>query len=471
MRRLVAGAAAGALVLTAGACELEQVTVGSGERRAVVHAVLNADALQQVVLVEELLTGRVSIDTVRSFSPGDPIATAGGIPIAGAQVVVARVGGDSVVATEDRIGSRGTGVYRLASSTQPGPFAGVLSLVPGGRYRIAVRTTDGRVVTGETVIPGRPAGLAPGAGSTAGSFPFNRTRDTVRLRWSPSAGARTYAIRLESPIGPWSFVNDSLRFDLAGDLRNVFAEGIPSAFFPGFSQRLTVAAVDTNFYDYYRSGNDPFSGTGLINRLRGGIGLFGALMPLESRVLEVRADPRVPVEPAEGTFVGTSGTVPPLSGTLRIWLEGTTGEFRRLTGNISATGISGTTQTTSPHLGVVRDGRVSLAILRSASVLDTGWVLAGTLRGDTLDATITPYRQSDTRSVPIRFRRTGPPPTWPRAGPAGAPGARVPEARSGVRGGVGDALRHAMDARRRLLQRREARASAEAPRWQSAQTP
>lgn len=445
----------------AGGCELEQVTVTETEPRAVVHAVLNGDATQQVVLVEEMLTGRVAPDSQRAFTPLDPIASAGGVPISEATVHVGRVGGDSVLAAEDGHQGRGTGVYRLSSTTTEGSFSSTLSLVPGARYFIRVRTTDGRMVSGETTLPGRPAGVDPGEGSTATASRFNRTTDTVRLRWTGAPAARTYAIRLETPFGPFAFFNDETRFDIAGSLRNILATGLPSAFWPGFAQRLTLAAVDTNFYDYYRSNNDPFSGTGLINRLEGGVGLFGALMPIEARTLLVRADPRTPPEPAEGTFTGSTGVGPiSITAALRVWLEGGSGEFRRLSGNLTASGLSGSGPTTYPHIGTVNGDRVRIAVLRSQSAIDTGWVIAGTLRGDTLDATLAAHRSAG-MSFPITFRRTGPPPTWPPS-----EGVRAPDAASGD----GRALRHALEARR-IGQRRAARASAEAPRWHSPQTP
>ena len=53
--------------------------------------------------------------------------------------------------------------------------------------------------------------------------------------------------------------------------------------FPGFRQDVLVAAVDSNFYDYYRTNNDPFTGAGIISRLTGGLGLFGSLVSAHDR--------------------------------------------------------------------------------------------------------------------------------------------------------------------------------------------
>src|SRR6185503_14289810 len=101
---------------------------------------------------------------------------------------------------------------------------------------------------------------------------FNRDRDTVVLNWQPVSRARTYAVRVESPHGPFFLFTDSTHLTLTGALRNLFADDIPRVFVPGFRQQVTITAVDSNFYDYYRTQNDPFTGSGLISRIRGGIG-------------------------------------------------------------------------------------------------------------------------------------------------------------------------------------------------------
>ncbi len=68
---------------------------------------------------------------------------------------------------------------------------------------------------------------------------------------------------------------------------------------PGFHQDILVAAVDSNFYDYYRTNNDPFTGAGIISRINGGLGLFGSLVTLTNGTLTVIADQ---TEPIEGRF-------------------------------------------------------------------------------------------------------------------------------------------------------------------------
>ena len=58
-----------------------------------VHAVLDPVPFTQVVLVEELLTGRVRI-TDQVPDSADPIVSGGGVPISGARVVITASSGD-----------------------------------------------------------------------------------------------------------------------------------------------------------------------------------------------------------------------------------------------------------------------------------------------------------------------------------------------------------------------------------------
>ena len=73
-------------------------------------------------------------------------------------------------------------------------------------------------------------------------------------------------------------VTDSLGIALPADLYNPFAgdSGRP-VFEVGREYTLGVAVTDTNYYDYVRSRSDPFTGRGFLNRLDGGIGVFGSV--------------------------------------------------------------------------------------------------------------------------------------------------------------------------------------------------
>ena len=175
---------------------------------------------------------------------------------------------------------------------------------PGGRYALNIRTADGLVVTGTTLVP--QFALDPRASVPVRFGPFRRDRDTLSLSWQSVPNARTYGLRIDSPFGAFQLFSDSTRLHLAGDLRNVFASDLQRVFIPGFQQSYAVYAADTNFFDYYRSRNDPFTGSGIINRLQGGIGLFGSTVNIDASSVDVT---QATTEPAfEGDYEIVQGS-------------------------------------------------------------------------------------------------------------------------------------------------------------------
>lgn len=387
------GAVALALLAAGGlaaGCELNEVVVAQPPTSLVVHAVLNTDADSQLVLVEETLTGRVQIDTTLRYDPADPIRTGGGVPASGARVVIARPAtGDSVVAVERVIGGRPTGVYVF--DARPG-VAGALSIDPAARYTLRIETVDGRVVTGATTVPGPIPGWVRGAGLVPTPQAIDRARDTVQLAWANIPGARTYGVRVETPYGPWFFFNDSTRFALAGSLRNFFTAGVPSVWVPGFVQRTGVAAVDTAFFDYYRSGNDPFGGTGLISRLDGAIGLFASAVPLLSRDVSVT---QAALTPLDARWAAPGDT-------FDLWLESPGPDRSAVSG---AARIATAPAARPGVLGSLQGDRLRLAALRGASPSDTLWTFDGRQRGDSITGTVSVGGAG--RAVTLR--RAGPP--------------------------------------------------------------
>ena len=271
--------------LLASGCKFNEITIPQTAPAIVVHAVLNPTLLTQVVLVERTLTGSVAVND-SLFNPADPIVSDGGVAVNQAQVVLTDSTGKSATAIEDVTeDNRRTGVYRINLNAP---------LQPGERYTLRITTTDGQVVTGETRIP------QPLATSTdALTRTFNRDTDTLTVTWNPAPLTRAYAVRVESPFGPYFLFTDSTRLRFVGDARNPFASNLEHLFIPGFRQQVTIAAVDSNFYDYYRTNNDPFTGAGIISRLQGGLGLFGSLVPVTGGTLNVTA---AQTEPVEGRF-------------------------------------------------------------------------------------------------------------------------------------------------------------------------
>ena len=223
------------------------------------------------------------------------------------------------------------------------------------------------------------------------------------VEWAAASGARSYFVRIETPFGPRSFFTDSTRVRLTGGLRNADVDALPRVFIPGFPQAVTVSAVDSNYYDWYRTRNDRISGVGLINRVRGGIGVFGSLVRLRFEDLRVVAPQP---EPAAGVFrfVGTEAervSTPYL--TLELYVES------RAARADQADALSGRYQK-RPFIGMIgcvvcgllgtaRQGRVELALLRDWYASDTAEVFTGEIRGDTL---VGFYRW---QGGPVRFVR------------------------------------------------------------------
>jgi hypothetical protein len=255
-------------------CDLGSSTIPQTDPLIVVHAVLNPSLIQQVILLEESRTGK---KPPIAADPNNLIVGSGGIPIVGASVQL-----------EDE-----TGAIYNAAEARAGIYVVGIAAQPGRRYQLKVQAL-GKTVTASTVVPrGVIAGAAP-------LVPFNRDRDTAKVSLPEVEFARGYFLRIDAPISAFSVVTSDREISITGDTRNLFTENLLRVFFPGFEQTLTVAAVDTNLYDYYRSRSDPFSGIGLINRVQGGLGVFGSIAVIERRILDVTQD--FSGHPLEDTF-------------------------------------------------------------------------------------------------------------------------------------------------------------------------
>lgn len=364
------------VMLIASACTFDEKVVSVPRAQVVVHAVLNPGAAENEVLVEQTLTGTANIVQGQRYDPADPIRSAGGLPISGADVTVTGPDGElrgrEILLPVPSGASRGTGRYVLYR----GAFASILATIRrGARYTLRVRAPDGTVVTGTTIVPDA-ATFVPGSRFD----PFNRDRDSLRLAWSPVPGARTYLVRIESPFGPYLMFSDSTRLSLPGTLRNFFAPNLERTFIPGFRQRSTLAAVDTNFYDYYRSRNDPFTGSGIINRLQGGVGLFGAAVNLDIRTLDVTQNPRDPAVEGEYEAVLTPTLPRPVADIFRLYVE-TPGEPAALSGWFGRNRTSGILE---GLIGTRTNGRIVIEFLENQNALDTIAVFRGVASGDSL---------------------------------------------------------------------------------------
>ena len=362
-----------ALLALLTACEIEKVAIPRTEARLAVHAVLSATASSQVVLLERTRTGSVSI-VAPPFELGGPFGSDSGIAEPGATITLTTPNGQTLVAHEDNNGFAGSGIYRFSLSGDV--------LVRDGTYHLSVLTTKGEAMSAETSVPDGDAAVFPE------QLDFNRARDTVVVEWPAAAGARSYFVRIETPFGPRSFFTDSTRVRLTGDLRNIDVTALPHVFFPGFPQAVTVSAVDSNYYDWYRTHNGEITGTGLVNRVHGGLGVFGSLVRLRFLDFAVVAPQ---TEPVAGTFrfVGTpeeQQATPYLS--LELYVESRSARADQ------ADAVSGRYErqmrlgdvgcAVCGLLGSTQNGRVELVLLRDWFANDTAEVLFGEIHGDTI---------------------------------------------------------------------------------------
>lgn len=368
-----------ALLLVLGACEIEKVGIPRTDAQVALHSVLSASAPNQVVLLERTRNGSVAI-TAPAFEVPDPVLSDEGIAESGAIITLTTPSGRTLVAREDvtvRGDGKGRGVYRFAL---PGD-----SLERGGTYQLSVRTARNEVLTADTSVPVGDAAAAPAQDT------FDRVQDTLMLEWPAAPGARSYLVRIETPFGPRSFFTDATQVRLTGELRNIDVDALPRVFIPGFPQAVTVSAVDSNFFDWFRTHSNAISGTGLIDRVSGGIGVFGSLVRLRFGDYHVVA-PQTEPEAGMFQFVGTPEqqiSTPVLR--IELYVESRAAradQAHAVSGRYHkrpAIGQIGCL--TCGLLGTARDGRVELALLGDWYARDTADLFVGQIRGDTIVGT------------------------------------------------------------------------------------
>lgn len=344
----------------------------------VVHGILSANAVSQLVLLERSWNGEHPVITSGPpYNPGDPVGSGSGFPEISAAVEVTTPDGETLRGSELRLldARFPAGVYSL-----PIPATAIAA---GGRYQLSVRTSAGETLGAATTVP-----AAWGAGAVV-VRPFDRTGDSLVLQWPVFAAARGYQLRIETPYGPYTALTERQDVRVSGSLRNVFVEGLPRVFFPGFRQLVTVSAVDSNYYDFFRSSNNFYSGRGLISRVAGGLGVFGAIARAAQYQLRVSA-PFVHAIEGEYHYLGTaedSARTLVIGLTLYVDARGAradqpdalSGAFRARLGSgiIPADTLGGL-------LGIRFADSLRVAFLSQQSVRDTLDVFRAQVRGDTL---------------------------------------------------------------------------------------
>jgi len=373
-------------------CEFDAGTAPAIVPRLVVHAVLNPQAREQVVLLEQTRAGSAAVGVDPGATPVDsldPILARGGLPISGARVVLFAPTGDSAVAVEDaavRPDGMGAGVYRIRNVALGAAPAGAPDAAPilaGQTYRLRVQTPLG-TATGETTIPFTPervdtctsridvwAGI--GLGFSAPPVTGGPTPPVYLVRVEAPFGARMEfasgapALRIGGSGGPrvylWVEHPQGLRLE-------VLAALLP----PGFRQSVGVAAVDSNYHNYYRDAlEDPFGSESRASSIRGGVGLFGSAVLLAARTVELYSTAS---EPIVGRYV-PSASAPGLPDTLDLyvsapWQQSGTGGYNPFWGRYKFNdgrqgAVSGSTVTSTGATAidlVLHDGRDAAALYR-----------------------------------------------------------------------------------------------------------
>src|SRR5262245_23827081 len=145
----------------------------------VVHAVLDASATVQYVLVERAHAGTFK---------GKSTLAGNAEPVSGATVTITTPGGTVLLATEDPPMGPGAvlGQYRIALDGY-----GIARLA-AGTYTLSVTTRESERVTGTTTLFADAPEPVQSAMQTA------LPTDTIHVRWPSVAGARSYEVRVTS---------------------------------------------------------------------------------------------------------------------------------------------------------------------------------------------------------------------------------------------------------------------------------
>ena len=367
-------------------CEYDAGLAPPIKPRLVVHAVLNPLAAEQVILVEQTRAvgdggngGGVGLPDEFAGDSLEPIRSRGGLPISGASVVLFGPDGDSAVAAEDaatRPDGAGAGVYRVGNSTLG---AAGIAIRSGSTYRLRVRAELG-TATGETTVPGGPPFARPDTCTSRLDVWAATSGYTAPTAVSP--GTSVYVARTDAHDGAAMFFTAGPpRITISGAGPRVFVQStgpqgstrlraIAWALPPGFRQTISVAAVDTNFRNYYGDLiEDPFGSDTRASSIRGGVGLFGSAVLLGARTIELFSS-------AEETIVGRyalEGLNPGLPERIDLYVNAPWGStpddsLRAFSGRFQyadgrAGGITGSVLSSSVSL-TLHDGRTAPALRR-----------------------------------------------------------------------------------------------------------
>jgi hypothetical protein len=260
-----------------GGC-LDHTPIGPGADVVVVHAVLNPTASVQHVDVRH---------------SGAELSV--GVPVHGAIVTLTAPDGTAYVASEVRAPADPQGTMNYDARYDV--TAGALSIEQ--TYHLRVVTVDGTITEGDAIVPATP----PLQVMTERRF--DPTKDTLRLAWSRATGARAYEVRIiqrpDSTGAPIVFtpagaaevqvISYLAYVDTSVVIAGMARQKDIRVFQPGVRYDVVVSAVDDHYYAYFAHDSDPYTPTALPSSLRGGIGVFGAVVPILEQRLMVEGGP------------------------------------------------------------------------------------------------------------------------------------------------------------------------------------
>jgi hypothetical protein len=264
-RRVFKAASIGLAAVCLVAC-VEDTPVTPAAHDLIVHAILDAGARDQYVIVQS---------TDGSF--------AGQVAVAGATVTMTLPNGATVAAGEEADSNVAQGVQKQPVISPVYHFAldrlGI-SLVPGGTYQLRVAVPDGRVVTGRTTIP-NAIPVSVGRDTTA----FDWRHDTLTADLARVPGAARYETNIAFAGGSSLFTMFS---DTAVSMPGTFSVfSLVARSGAGAPARVVISAVDPAYYAYYRRSADPLTGIGIEGNLAGALGVFGSIVVVKRFALVV----------------------------------------------------------------------------------------------------------------------------------------------------------------------------------------
>ena len=358
---------------TLAACNLDEVVVPQGANTPVMHVVINPYEQEHItVLLERTLGGRIDArDT--TFDPQNPIVSGGGEPITGATITMLNVTQPDTAVSIDLSTGRSDGKYRGVYAIPTLCRDGCISVLRKNTYTIRAELPTGEVVTGQTTIPeviSRP--------DTGLRRVFDAVNDRYVFNWPRAEDPRRYALQVQTPYGPFQTFAREESLAVSGRARNFQADRFPRVFVPGFIQALQAFAVDQNYFDYFRSDNDRFTGLGIINHLSGGTGVFGAVIPVRRQDLDVVAPFD---EPVDGVWELEDSPDPSFPVRLTTWADGAFASGKLQDPYAEDAYIRRSV------LGTRMGSRMRLDVLRYQDPRDAVRTMDAEVRGDTLFTT------------------------------------------------------------------------------------